>query len=158
MVFRVFYIKLHIRYKLNAIYQFFFSFNINLYKRYTKNTIYSYVIFIKIKALSIMNQIAERINELRIKKGWSQYNLAKATGISENTVYGWTRNNVTPSLKNVEAICEAMGITVAQFFCGNCAEILDNEERKLLNEWFLLSDIEKQSIFDIIEVFKILKS
>ena len=105
-----------------------------------------------------MNKIVERINQLRIKKGWSQYNLAKATGISENTVYGWTRNNVTPSLKNVEAICDAMGFTTAYFFCGGHSESLGEEERQLLDEWFLLSDIEKQAIFDIIEVFKIIKT
>lgn len=63
-----------------------------------------------------MNVIVERIEELRKKKGWSKYDLAKFSGITTNTVYGWTRKDSMPSLSNLELICETMCITLEQFF------------------------------------------
>ena len=62
-----------------------------------------------------------------------------------------------PSLSNIERLCEALNITLEQFFCENGAYKLTEEEDRLLQEWMILSEIEKQAIFKIIEVFKILR-
>lgn len=103
------------------------------------------------------NSIIERIEELRKAKGWSKYELAKYMGISTNSVYGWYRMGAMPSLYNIERICEVMNITIEQFFCGVGAYNLNDEENKILQDWFLLSDLERKAIFGIIDVFKILK-
>ena len=84
------------------------------------------------------------------------YELSKITGIPSNTVYGWVRMDAVPTLSNVEKICEAMQITLEQFFCG-VGEKNTAEESKLLEEWFLLSELEKEAIFAIIDVFKTLR-
>ena len=104
------------------------------------------------------NIIIERIDELRKMKGWSKYELAKYIGISANSVYGWYRTGAMPTLSNVLKICEVLDITVEQFFCGVGSYNTSDEERILLQEWFLLSDIERKAIFGIIDVFKILRS
>ena len=104
-----------------------------------------------------MNVIVERIEELRKKKGWSKYDLAKFSGITTNTVYGWTRKDSMPSLSNLELICETMSITLEQFFCGVGNKMAATEENEILQEWFLLSDLEKEAVLKMIETFKILK-
>lgn len=101
--------------------------------------------------------LVSRINQLMEKKGWTAYMLSKQTGISTNTIYGWNKGAI-PSLDNVLKVCEAMGITAEQFFCGIESYKLSYEENNLLKDWFVLSDVEKKAIFDLIETFKILKS
>ena len=46
-----------------------------------------------------MNIIVERINELRIKKGWSQNELAQKIGLSANAVYHWYKTDAMPTLR-----------------------------------------------------------
>lgn len=104
------------------------------------------------------NIIIERIDELCKMKGWSKYELAKFIGVSTNSVYSWYRTGAMPTLSNVIKICEVMNITIEQFFCGVGSYNLNEDENRLLQEWFLLSDLERKAIFSIIEVFKTLKS
>lgn len=104
-----------------------------------------------------MIDIVGRINELADEKGWSGYELSKRTGISANAVYGWNRAESKPSLANILKICEAMDLSLEQFFCGTEKYNLNEDERRLLNEWFALSELEKDAIFNMIETFKILK-
>ncbi len=103
-----------------------------------------------------MIDLVKRINELASQKGWTGYELSKQTGISTNTVYDWQKG-VTPSLSNILKICEAMDITLEQFFCGIGSYRLTEDENRILREWMTLSDLEKKAILDMIEVFKILK-
>lgn len=103
-----------------------------------------------------MINLVDRINELLDKKGWTAYELSKQTGISTNTIYDWNKGAV-PSLTNVIKICEAFDITIEQFFCGIESYKLTEDENKILQEWLLLSKLEKDAILNIIETFKILK-
>ena len=83
--------------------------------------------------------------------------MAKSIGLSANTVYGWYRTGATPSMATVEKICEEMNITIEQFFCGVGSFNLNDEENKLLHDWFLLSELERKAILSIIDVFKTVK-
>ncbi len=103
-----------------------------------------------------MIDIVERVKELTEKKGWTSYELSKQTGISTNTIYDWYKGAV-PSLANVVKVCEALDITVEQFFCGIGSYKLTDDENRILQEWLLLSNLEKSAIMNIIETFKILK-
>ena len=77
--------------------------------------------------------IAKRIYELMKRKDWTAYELSKQTGISTNTIYAW-ENNSMPTLTNVIKVCEAMNITLEQFFCGEANYRLSDDEQKFLNE------------------------
>ena len=103
-----------------------------------------------------MVNLVDRINELISKKGWTAYELSKQTGISTNTIYEWNKGTI-PSLSNVVKVCEALDITVEQFFCGLESYKLSEDENRILQEWLMLSDLEKNAIMSVIETFKILK-
>lgn len=104
-----------------------------------------------------MIDVVKRINELLGQKGWSNYQLSKQTNISTNTIYGWNKSGAVPSLSNLMKICEALGITVGQFFCGTEAYALSPDEARILREWFSPSDLEKDTLRRMIETFQILK-
>lgn len=104
-----------------------------------------------------MINVSERINVLMKNKGWSPYELSMQTGISINAVYDWFKIGSTPSMQNIIKICEAMGITLEQFFCGGNYEYTE-EENKILIDWCELSDLEKNAIKSLMETFKILKN
>ena len=104
-----------------------------------------------------MINVTERITELMNLKGWTPYELSNQTGISTNAIYDWFKIGATPTLQNIIKICEAMEITLEQFFCGGNYKYSD-EENAILKEWFTLSDLEKQAIFTLMETFKILKT
>ena len=104
-----------------------------------------------------MINVTERISELMALKGWSSYELSNQTGISTNAIYDWFKIGATPTLQNIVKICEAMEISLERFFCGGSYRYTD-EENEILQEWFTLSDLEKQTILKLMETFKILKS
>lgn len=104
-----------------------------------------------------MNAILSRIDELRNKKGLSKYELAKSIGVSNNTVYDWYRIGAVPSLENIQRICAVFNITIEQFFNENGTKRLTDEENRLLQEWMLLGDLERQAILKTIQAFKSLK-
>lgn len=104
-----------------------------------------------------MIDVVKRINELLAQKGWSDYELSKQTNISTNTIYAWNKSGAVPSLTNIIKVCEALGITLGQFFCGTANCYRSPDEKRILREWFSLSDLEKQTIKRMIETFQILK-
>ncbi len=104
-----------------------------------------------------MINVTERIKELMTLKGWSPYELSNQTGISTYAIYNWFKIGATPTMQNIVKICEAMEISLEQFFCGGSYKYTP-EENKILQDWFGLSDLEKQTILKLMETFKILKT
>lgn len=102
--------------------------------------------------------ITKRVNELMEMKGWSAYELSKKSGISANTVYNWDRLGAVPTLSNIIKICETMDISLEQFFFSVGSYQLTDDENQILAEWFVLSDVEKCAILNMIDVFKELKT
>ncbi len=104
-----------------------------------------------------MDKAANRIQTLLDLKGWSHYELSKQTGIVINTIYDWFKIGAVPTLHNIVKICEAMNITLEQFFCDGEYRYT-NEENEILKDWFSMTDLEKSTIMNLIETFKILKN
>ncbi len=104
-----------------------------------------------------MINVTERIGELMVLKGWTAYELSNQTGISTNAIYDWFKVGAMPTLQNIIKICEAMEISLEQFFCGGDYKYTD-EENEILKEWVGLSDLERATLMNLIETFKILKN
>ena len=66
----------------------------------------------------MMNEefIRERITELRMKKGVSEYQMSYDLGHSRGYVYNISSGKSLPPLKEFFAICDYFGITPLQFF------------------------------------------
>lgn len=65
-------------------------------------------------------KVIARIEQLRIEKGISVYQLKENADIS-STIYKWKKNatrdrNRTPSLRSIEKICDYLGVSLSYFF------------------------------------------
>ena len=54
--------------------------------------------------------ILKRITEMRIEKGWTEYELAERSELTQSTISSWYRKNLIPSIPSLEHICNAFGI------------------------------------------------
>ena len=103
-----------------------------------------------------MNEILALIKKHRLRRGWSEYALAEQSGIPQSTISSWYRKDVMPTISSLERICEAFGMTLAQFFAIDGDSIqLTQEQLLLLNQWGTLTREQKEMIFYIIRLMNI---
>lgn len=63
--------------------------------------------------------VRERITQLRLKKGVSEYQMSYDLGHSRGYIYNISSGKALPPLKEFFGICEYFGITPQQFFDSN---------------------------------------
>ena len=95
--------------------------------------------------------VQKRIKDLMELRGWTDYRLAKESGLSHSTVTNMFNRNNAPTLPTLEAICRAFGVTLAQFFSeGNPLE-LTKEQQVLLAKWSSLTDRQKSLLPELMD-------
>ena len=55
-----------------------------------------------------MINILDRITSYRTKKGWTEYQLAEESGLTQSTISSWYRKNLVPSIPSLEKICSGI--------------------------------------------------
>lgn len=99
----------------------------------------------------------ERIKELMKVKNITDYRLAKLSGLSQSTISNLFNRNNAPTIPTLEAICNGLGISMAQFFTDDSDEslvYLTAEQKELFDEWVALSAEQKDIIERIIKSYK----
>lgn len=98
--------------------------------------------------------IIKRIDELMAERGWSDYKLAQASGLSTSTIANMHRRNTIPSIATLEAICNAFDITLSQFFDKDSTFVqLNKEQQEFFETWFSLTKKQKELIYALIREF-----
>jgi len=95
-----------------------------------------------------------RIKELMQERGWSEYRLAVASGLSQSTVANIFNRNTTPTVSTLETICKGFGITLAQFFAEGDMVELTPEQKEMFSTWSSLSKEQKDVLCRLIAVMK----
>jgi len=96
--------------------------------------------------------IKNHIKELMDERGWTSYQLAKQSGLSHSTIANIFKRNNAPTIPTLEAVCQAFGITLSQFFSeGNTPEALTGEQRTLFAAWSTLNTEQKEALLLLIE-------
>lgn len=98
--------------------------------------------------------IVEKIEKLRFEKGWSIYKLAAESGLSDKAIYNWHKRDTLPTIKALESVCDAFGITLSQFFAEGDLFELDFELKELVNDYLSLSEEQKHIVKTIIKSYK----
>ena len=92
-----------------------------------------------------MEDVLEVITRLRLARKWSEYELAKNTGIPQSTISTWYRKGQVPTMPSLEKICAGFGITLSQFFSqGEEAVSLTASQRELLRCWAALNSTQQE--------------
>lgn len=98
-----------------------------------------------------------RIRDLMKERNWTEYRLAKMSGLSLSTLSNLFVRNNAPSIKTLEAICRGFGITLGQFFIEGEVVELSQEQREFFDAWVTLTADEKELIKQITLKFKAIK-
>jgi transcriptional regulator with XRE-family HTH domain len=99
--------------------------------------------------------VIKRIDTLMKERSWTDYKLSVESGLSSSTIANIHRRHTVPSIPTLEAICNAFGITLSQFFNEDCSNVqLNEEQQELFNMWVTLTENQKKVITSIIKEFK----
>ncbi|MCI8516210.1 MAG: helix-turn-helix transcriptional regulator [Hungatella sp.] len=83
----------------------------------------------------------ERIDDLCRQHNMSKYRLSLITGISQSAFSKMARQQSTLSLETIQRICDALGISLAQFFSeSEVYPDLTKQQQNLLHFWSLLDE------------------
>ena len=99
-----------------------------------------------------MKSVLDEITRLRLNRGWSEYDLAKSSGLSQSTISTWYRKQQTPTIQTLDKVCYGFGITLSQFFAGGEESFpLTMEQRTLLDNWSTLNFKQQRIILDLLQ-------
>ena len=95
-----------------------------------------------------------RIRQLMDEREWSEYRLAIEAGLSQSTVANIFNRNTTPSIPTIEAICDAFGLTLAQFFSEGNLTMMTSEQQAMFQHWSSLNPRQKAVLAQLIDVMR----
>lgn len=105
-------------------------------------------------AFSGIMDIIDKLNRLRLERNMSVYRLAELSDINQSTLANTFSRGTVPSIHTLEAVCSAMGFTLAQFFSEDEAVVrLTPEEARFFENYKRLPPDIKKSINDIVSAF-----
>ena len=98
--------------------------------------------------------VLSKIQNERLKRGWSEYTLAKNSELSQSTISSWYRKELEPSLASLERICNGLGITLAQLFSSDeYPSNLSPDQTDLLEAWERLSPEQRKALIALLNSF-----
>ena len=96
--------------------------------------------------------INKKIETLRFQRGWSVYELAQESGITQSTLTSMSKRGAPPKIETLQSICNAFGITLAQFFLEDEEiEILAPNEKELISNFRKLPEAKQRSLIDLLK-------
>ena len=99
-----------------------------------------------------MNNTIKRISELRDARCWTNNHMAMEAGIGSSTVLNWYKSNAIPSESAIKALCDAFGITVAEFYNTNSTPVsLSEIQTDFLAEFDCLNNDEKYGLLTFLK-------
>ena len=98
--------------------------------------------------------VLERLRQILDERGWTEYRLAKNSGLSESTIANIFKRNSIPSLPTLEAICNGLGITLSQFFADGDMVELTPELKDLFESWVNLTPEQKDAATKLLKTMR----
>lgn len=94
--------------------------------------------------------VIKRLNGLRLERKLSVYRLAELSGLNQSTLANTFSRGTVPSIAHLEAMCNAMGVTLAQFFTEEKGEyVLSAQEGRLIENYRRLPEEVKKAVEDL---------
>ena len=106
--------------------------------------------------LDILNgrELYNKIDELREKRGWTIYKLATKAGVSSTTIYNWRDNGSVPSLTLLEAVCNALDVSIYNFLLDEKdLTAITDEQKEILFLYNALPQNKKKILKDLLKAF-----
>lgn len=96
--------------------------------------------------------VIKRMDELMRRKGLTEYQLAKKANLSLSTIMNIKSRNTVPSFSTLEHICDALEISMSQFFADENTEPypLTRDQKKFVDNYILLPKEIQDSLTDLV--------
>ena len=99
--------------------------------------------------------IPKRVKELCSKHKVSKYRLAQLTDMSQTALGNIIKKESIPTIPTLERICDAFGISLAQFFAGDgMRPDLTDEQEEILETWDNLNADERRILMNFMRSLK----
>ncbi len=99
-----------------------------------------------------MVYINKKILDLCESRGWTTYMLAVKADITHSTLNSSINRDTPPKFDTLQRICDAFGITLAQFFMEDEEmEILTGEEKHLVRLFRRLPEAKQKALIDLLD-------
>ena len=100
-----------------------------------------------------MVYINKKISDMCEKRDWTLYTLSEKTDIPYSTLNSAINRNAPPKIDTLERICEAFGISLAQFFVedGEEFEVLNVKEKELVSLFRKLPEEKQEALVKLLE-------
>lgn len=96
--------------------------------------------------------VNKKIETLRWQRGWSMYELAQEMGVTQSTLTSIMRRGNPPKIDTLERICEAFGISLAQFFIDDEEiEVLNKKEKELIALFRKLPEEKQKALIELLD-------
>ncbi len=96
--------------------------------------------------------IVDKIRKLQWERGWTDYKLAMEANISQSTLATIFARNTPPKFDILQCICDAFGISLAQFFLEDeNIDFLSPDEKRVLTIFRKLSRKQQQALVELLE-------
>ena len=99
-------------------------------------------------------EIIDKIETMRKERGWTSYRLAEEACIAHSTLFNMNQRKTLPSLTTLGSICDAFGVTLAEFFSDGNTDALTHDEQSLIKNYRKLSYQNKQAVRNLVEGLK----
>lgn len=95
--------------------------------------------------------IIDKIEKLKTQRGWSDYKLSLESGIAQSTIATMKQRKTPLKVDSLQLICDAFGITLAQFFLEDeQVEILNEQEQILVENFRKLSQKKQSALISLV--------
>ncbi len=94
--------------------------------------------------------ILSKIKKLQGNRGWTDYKLAQEAEIPLATLSSLFQRNNPPKVDTLQCICNAFGLTLAQFFLEDeKIEVLSETEKEMLQAFRRLSPKQQKALIEV---------
>ena len=92
----------------------------------------------------------DKLRGLMKQRGWSEYQLARRSGVPQSTINSMFRRHNTPSLYTLELLCAAFGLTLSDFFQDGSTR----PGQEILSYWQDLTAEQQELLLQLLKQMK----
>ena len=99
-----------------------------------------------------MINVLEKIEQMRLDRNWSEYELSKRANLPQTTINTWYRKQQIPTLHSLNRLCEAFGITLSELVADrNDPMEISLQDQEMLRLFHCLQPYQKERLMRFLE-------
>ena len=99
-----------------------------------------------------MINVLERIEQMRLSRNWSEYELSKRADLPQTTINTWYRKQQVPTLYSLDKLSEAFGVTLSELLADeNDPMEISETDHEMLRLFHCLRPDQQKCLMNFLE-------